>query len=53
MLDRRRFLSSASALAALPLLPACATRAGLGQGAPDDAALQAILSRMADQILAE
>ncbi len=50
-LDRRRFLSSTGALAALPLLPGCAT--GRGSAAPDDAAVQAILAEVADDLLAE
>ncbi|HEY0149836.1 MAG TPA: DUF885 family protein [Allosphingosinicella sp.] len=51
-LARRQFLSTAAAVAALPLLPGCATRAGAG-GAPDDAAAQALLAEIAEEMLRE
>ena len=53
MLDRRNFLVSASAAAALPLLPGCAANRALGGNSPDDAALQGILGEIADSLLRE
>lgn len=47
-LTRRHFLGSAGALAALPLLPGCATRA-----AREAPALEPLLARMAEAILVE
>src|SRR5918997_2750232 len=47
-LTRRHFLGSAAAVAALPLLPGCATRKSREGGS-----LEPLLSRMADRILAE
>jgi uncharacterized protein (DUF885 family) len=51
-LARRQFLTSTAAVAALPLLPSCATRLG-GGPAPDDAALQAELAQVAEGMLQE
>jgi uncharacterized protein (DUF885 family) len=48
-LTRRHFLGSAAAVAALPLLPGCATRRAAAAGGSVDA----LLARMAEQILAE
>jgi uncharacterized protein (DUF885 family) len=45
---RRHFLGSAAAVAALPLLPGCATRK-----ARESSSLDPLLSRMAEEILAE
>jgi uncharacterized protein (DUF885 family) len=45
---RRHFLGSAAAVAALPLLPGCATRKAAAAGS-----VEALLSAMAEQILAE
>ena len=54
MLDRRAFLSSASALALFPLLPGCAATVARGGGpAPDDAGLEATLAEIAEQLLRE
>jgi uncharacterized protein (DUF885 family) len=50
-LARRQFLSSAAAVAALPLLPGCAARRAPG-AALDDAALQAMLADVAEAMLA-
>src|SRR6187549_561689 len=48
--DRRDFLGSAGALAALQLLPGCATRAADSARAP---AVEGELARMAEALLAE
>jgi uncharacterized protein (DUF885 family) len=45
---RRHFLGSAAAVAALPLLPGCATRK-----AREGGSVEALLARMAEEILAE
>jgi uncharacterized protein (DUF885 family) len=49
-LARRQFLTSTAAIAVLPLLPGCATRAARG-AAPDDAAMQAMLADVAEAML--
>jgi uncharacterized protein (DUF885 family) len=51
-LARRQFLASTAAVAALPLLPGCATRAG-SAAAPDDARVQAELAQVAEAMLRE
>jgi uncharacterized protein (DUF885 family) len=51
-LDRRHFLGSAGALAALQLLPACAGREG-ARAAGGDEAPRALLARHAELLLAE
>jgi len=51
-LARRQFLTSTALVAALPLLPGCATRIG-GGAAPDDAAMQAMLAEVAEAMLRE
>jgi len=51
-LDRRRFLSSTAALAATPLLPACASWNG-PPSALDDASVERMLSAAAEDLLAE
>jgi uncharacterized protein (DUF885 family) len=51
-LDRRRFLASTAALAATPLLPACAGWQG-PPSALDDAGVERILAGTAEELLAE
>jgi uncharacterized protein (DUF885 family) len=51
-LARRQFLSSAAAVAALPLLPGCAGRIASGPKL-DDAAVQALLAQVGESLLAE
>jgi len=51
-LDRRRFLSSTAALAAAPLLPACASWNGPAS-ALDDSGVEKILGAVAEDLLAE
>ncbi|HEX8579928.1 MAG TPA: DUF885 family protein [Allosphingosinicella sp.] len=51
-LARRQFLASTATIAALPLLPGCATTAGRG-AAPDDAEVEALLAQTAEEMLRE
>jgi uncharacterized protein (DUF885 family) len=51
-LDRRRFLASTAALAATPLIPACAGWSG-PPSALDDAGVERILAGTAEELLAE
>ena len=53
MLDRREFLVSVGAAAALPLLPGCAANRAFGGSSPDDAALQSLLDEIAETLLRE
>ncbi|PSJ40824.1 DUF885 domain-containing protein [Allosphingosinicella deserti] len=53
MLDRRTFLASGSALAAVPFLSGCAGKPTLGGNAPDAAAVEATLADVAEQLLRE